>query len=63
MGGSSWWKWGEGGGFQTTLEWLRPPPPHPGKNDKKYYKNLKNTKNPDLYKWRPVTFVKTDKNG
>jgi len=29
----------------------------------KYYKNLKNnTKNPDLYKWGPVMFVKTDRN-
>jgi len=38
----------------------------PGENEKndKYYKNLKNnTQKTDLFKWRPVTFVKTDRNG
>ena len=45
---------------------LTPPPP-PWRKEKKINtikeKNDKYYKTPDIYKWRPVTFVKIDSNG
>ena len=48
------------GSDPLPMEWLRPLPPPPEKNENndKYYKNLKN----NIQITRPITFVKTERN-